>query len=128
MTAGRFLEIASDLECAGLLWQPEIGDEVADRSDQNFVSILIDPQGMSPIELRSTYLWLPTVEQIIYQFEARQAVLFHAGFELTEQKYGYKTVIQTPRGHIETLAESFRASLGIALRNLLLNDQGAVIN
>jgi len=120
--ADKFIYVAQDLEIAGLFWHPEVGDEVTDRDLKNPVSILVDPQGLSPEELRSSFLWLPTVEQMIYQCEARQAVLFHAGFEMSSRSCGYKTVIQAPVGHIERCAESFRISLGLALRNLLMSD------
>ena len=112
----RFIFLAADLEAAGLLWNPEVGDEVADREGKHPVAILVDPQGMSPDELRSAFLWLPTVEQMLTQFEARQAVLFHAGFECNEKHFCYKTVIQSDRGHIESRGESFRVSLALALR------------
>jgi hypothetical protein len=118
----RLILIAQDLEVAGLFWHPEVGDEVTDRQLRNPVSILVDPQGLTPDELRSTFLWLPTVEQMIYQCEARQAVLFHAGWEMSTKTCGYKTVIQAPVGHIESCAESFRLSLGLALRDLLMSD------
>lgn len=121
MSFSRFLKIASDLEHAGLVWNPEVGDEIAERQIQSTVSILVDPQGMTPIELRSTYLWLPTVEQMLLQCEARQAILFHAGLELEEKECCYKTVIQARGGHIESKGESFRTSLGLALRDLLLS-------
>lgn len=127
-TADKFLSVAQDLEIAGLLWHPEVGDEVADREGRQPVAILVDPQGMTPTELRETYLWLPTVEQLIFQFEARQAVLFHAGFECTEKIAGYKTVIQASFGHIESRADSLRESLGIALRDLLLAPTSNVMN
>lgn len=121
MSFSRFLKIASDLETAGLVWFPEVGDEVADRQAKSSVSILVDPQGMTPVELRSTYLWLPTVEQMLHQCEARQAILFHAGLELEKTECCYKTVIQARNGHIESKGESFRTSLGLALRDLLLS-------
>jgi hypothetical protein len=124
----KFIYIAQDLETAGLFWHPEVGDEVTDRSLRNPVSILVDPQGLSPDELRSSFIWLPTVEQMIHQCEARQAVLFHAGFEMTGKICGYKTVIQAPVGHIESCAESFRISLGLALRGLLMNDATNTFN
>jgi len=115
-----FVNIAKDLELAGLIWQPEIGDEISDRAHDSAVSILVDPQGMTPRELREVYLWLPTVEQMIFQFEARQTILFHAGLELTESEMIYKTVIQSRVGAIESRAESLRHSLGLALRDLLI--------
>jgi len=118
----HFLAIAGDLELAGLLWTPSIGDEVSQRAEPALISVLVDPKGLSTGELRSTFLWLPTLEQMVYQFEARQAILFHAGLDLTEQIMAYKTVIQSPKGQIETRAESLRESVGIALRDLLVSD------
>ncbi len=116
----HFLEVAEDLELAGLLWKPEIGDEVSDKRERGNISVLVDPKGLTPVELRSTYLWLPTVEQMVFQFEARQAILFHAGLELSETELCYKTVIQAKGGAIESKADSLRSSVGLALRNLLL--------
>lgn len=128
MISTRFLELAEDLELAGLIWQPEIGDEIARRKEKAAVQILVDPQGMTPNELRSTYLWLPTVEQMVIQFEARQTVLQHTGFELDEKQFFYRTVIVAPSGQIESKADSLRLSLGLALRNLLLNDDPVSVN
>lgn len=124
----NFLQVAEDLELAGLFWKPEIGDEVADRKELNAVSILVDPKGMSPSELRSAYIWLPTVEQMICQVEARQAVLFHAGLELSDTAMHYKTVLQCGKGPIESKAETLRLSLALALRNLLLAASPQVVN
>lgn len=126
MNHRHFLSVAEDLELAGLLWRPEIGDEVTDKKEKELISIFVDSQGLSTEELRSSFLWLPTVEQIVMQFEARQAILFHAGFELSEKAMYYKTVIQAPVGHIEKKAESLRLSLGLALRELLLSDSKAL--
>lgn len=123
-----FIYVAQDLEVAGLLWHPEVGDEVADRDGRSPIAILVDPQGMTPEELRSTYIWLPTVEQIILQFEVRQAVLFHAGLEFTEKRVCYKTVLHMQNGHIESMADSFRVSLGLALRDLLISDAPIIVN
>lgn len=128
MSVQKFLQVAADLEVAGLLWHPEVGDEVLDRQARDNVSILVDPQGLTPTELREAYLWLPTVEQMLFQCEARKAVLFHAGTELSTISICYKTIIQTPAGCFESKGESFRESLGIALRNLLLNIPETVIN
>jgi hypothetical protein len=124
----RIIYLAHDLEAAGLLWNPEVGDEVADREGKHPVAILVDPQGMSPDELRAAFLWLPTVEQMLMQFEARQAVLFHAGFECNDNQFGYKTIIQSGKGHIESRGESFRVALAIALRGLLMSDSLTIIN
>lgn len=122
----HFLSVAEDLEMAGLLWKPEIGDEVTDKKHKDLISIFVDSQGLSVDELRSSFLWLPTVEQLVLQFEARQAILFHAGFELSEKSMCYKTVIQAPVGAIEKKADSLRLSMGLALRDLLLADSRAV--
>jgi hypothetical protein len=119
----HFVEIAEDLELAGLLWKPEIGDEVCDKKTHASVSILVDPQGMTPRELRTIYLWLPTLEQMILQVEARQSILFHAGLELSDSAMCYKTVLQSPRGKIESSGETLRTAIGIALRNLILAEQ-----
>lgn len=122
----HLLSVAEDLELAGLIWKPEIGDEVTNKDRKDLISIFVDPQGLSTEELRSAYLWLPTVEQMVLQFEARQAVLFHAGLELSDSSLCYKTVIQSPLGHIESKGDSLRVAMGMALRNLLLADPTAV--
>lgn len=124
----KLIPLALDLEEAGLQWNPEIGDEVADREFRHPVAILVDPQGMTPDDLRASFLWLPTVEQLLMQFEARQAVLFHAGLECNENNFCYKTVIQSNCGHIECIGESFRLSLALALKGLLEADGITVIN
>lgn len=128
MSAVPFVRVAEDLELAGLVWHPEIGDEISERKKPELVSVLVDPQGMTPIELRSNYIWLPSVEQLVLQFEARQAVLFHAGLELSEQELCYKTVIQSTLGAIECKAHSLRVSMGIALRNFLLAANRDIVN
>jgi hypothetical protein len=126
MNHHHFLSVAEDLELAGLLWRPEIGDEVTDKRQKDLISIFVDSQGLSLDVLRSSFLWLPTVEQLVQQFEARQAILFHAGFELNEKSMCYKTVIQASIGHIEKKADSLRLSMGLALRDLLLADSKVV--
>ena len=88
-----FINVAEDLELAGLIWRPEIGDEISNRHEPGAVSVLVDPQGMTPTELRSVYLWLPTVEQMVLQFEVRQAILFHAGVELTDVQADTRRVL-----------------------------------
>jgi hypothetical protein len=118
----KFVSLAADLEQAGLLWLPEIGDEISHRERADNISILIDPEGMNPSQLRDTYIWLPSVEQLVFQFEARQAILFHAGLELTERAICYKTVIQSSVGPIESSAATLREALGCALKELLIGD------
>jgi hypothetical protein len=75
---------------------------------------------MTPIELREHYLWLPTVEQMVRQFEARQALLFHVGIEMDDHEFCYKTVVQSAGRSIERMAISIRQSMGLVLRDLLL--------
>lgn len=120
MSLSSFIPIARDLEDVGLLWHPEIGDEVLNRDDPSLVSILVDPQGMTPGKLRATYMWLPSVEQMVFQVEARQAILFHAGLELLERSVAYKTILKAQSTRVERTAESLRDALGLALRDLLL--------
>ena len=126
MNLRQLLVVSEDLELAGLLWKPEIGDEVTNKKSKDLISVFVDPQGLSTEELRSSFLWLPTLEQMIQQLEARQAILFHAGLELNEQSLCYKTVIKAPIGPIESKADSLRVSMGIALRDLLLADSGSI--
>ena len=126
MRAAPFFDIAVDLEDAGLIWQPEIGDEISRRSKPEAVSILVDPEGMTPVELRTAYLWLPSVEQLVFQFEVRQAVLFHAGLELSEDFMAYKAVIQTQSGMIESFGRNLRTALGLSLVGLLNDASEAV--
>ena len=126
MLKESFFEIAFELEEVGLIWRPEIGDEISKRSKPESISILVDPEGMTPIELRSAYLWLPSVEQLVFQFEVRQAVLFHAGLELSAKFMAYKTVIQTQSGMIETFADTLRGALGLSLVGLLTDSSEAV--
>jgi len=128
MNLPPFISIAEDMDLAGLIWVPEIGDEVSSRKALGNISILVDPQGLTPAELRSTYLWLPTVEQMVLQIESRQAILFHAGLELSTTSFCYKTVLRRGMEIIEKSAESLRISVGLALRELLLNGHKGTIN
>lgn len=122
MVQSSFLTVANSLDGAGLLWQPEIGDEVSERQNIGSISILVDPQGMSPTQLRSTYLWLPTIEQLVTQIEARQAILFHTGLELTSQALAYKSVVQWGSDQFECVGDNLRTSLGLALREILVKN------
>jgi hypothetical protein len=123
MSSFRFIQVANELENSGLVWQPEIGDEIAPRGIENTVSILVDPQGMTPKELRTKYIWLPNVEQMVEQIEVRQGILYHAGLEITGNDLFYKTVIRAQIGLIESQAESLRISMGLALKNLLVGKE-----
>lgn len=115
---GDLILVSLDLDKSGLVWHPEIGDEVTERSSLERVSILVDPQGLTPRELRENFLWLPTVEQFVYQFEARQALVYHAGVTTT---LAYEAVIRTSGGVIEATAASLRLAFGRALQKLLTN-------
>jgi hypothetical protein len=114
-----FVNLSENLENAGLLWKPEIGDEVSVREDLRQVSILVDPQGHTPGELRKKFLWLPNVEQLVEQIEARQAILLHVGLELSEGNMDYRSIVKASFGSIEARAENIRMSLGFALKDLL---------
>lgn len=127
-SACGFLSIAEELELAGLVWKPEIGDEICFRQKKETISVLVDPQGLTPSELRATYLWLPTVEQMVWQFEARSAILEHTGLELSPKDICYKTIIKSSFGEIHSKAVSLRASVGLALRSLLISASPGVVN
>ena len=120
----NFICLAEELETAGLLWLPEIGDEISHRSEPESVSVLVDPDGMTPKELRKTYLWLPSLEQMVLQLEVRQAVLFHAGLELSDKAMAYKAVVHTGKGPIESVGRSLRQAVGEALHGLLIGKAG----
>lgn len=122
----KFSNIANDLEVAGLSWHPSIGDEVCLRKEPLSVSILVDSAGMTPAQLKTIYLWLPTVEQMVEQLEFRQAILKHAGLELSPKKVNYLTVVDSNWGEIVARAKTLRDSLGIGLRDLLLYSSNKV--
>ena len=128
MSTGEFLEVACELEKVGLVWHPEIGDEISHREEPAQISVLVDTGGLTPPDLRDTYIWLPTVEQMLLQIEVRQAILFHAGLEMSEHSYCYKTVIQGKVGSVEAAAYSFRESVGKALHDLLVVEQGSAVH
>jgi hypothetical protein len=124
----NFLEIATDLELAGLQWTPAIGDEISQRQQPEQISVLVDPQGLSLDELRASFLWLPTVEQMVLQFEARQAILYHAGLNLNHNSMSYSTVIHIADREITTYGSSLRESVGTALRDLLVGSKRAELH
>lgn len=117
-----FLTHAYALESAGLLWQPEVGDEVAEREKPDQVSILINSAGYTPSDLREMYLWLPRLEQLVIQIEMRQAILCHAGLELSEKKMFYRAVLKAHCGQIEGQDRSLRGAIAKSLRELILVD------
>jgi len=122
MASFSLLDLAEDLELVGLVWHPEIGDEVSRNKERDTVSVLVDTCGLTPRELRGIYLWLPTVEQMVSQLEARQAVLCHTGLELTTSDLFYKTIVKSPSGEFESKARSLRLSVGFVLRDLLASN------
>lgn len=111
-----FITVSLGLDRAGLVWYPEIGDEVSIREEPERISILVDPQGLTPSDLRRQFVWLPTTEQLVTQFEARQALIYHAG---VSSSLDYEAVIKTGLGMIETRATSLRLAFGKALNVLL---------
>ncbi len=118
MQFGEFINVSVHLDRAGLVWYPEIGDEVALRQALTQTSILVDPQGLTPRELRASFLWLPTVEQLVQQLEAREAFIYHAGINA---QLAYETVVKCPVGVIETRAATLRIAFGKALQELLVS-------
>jgi hypothetical protein len=128
MTPKSFVHVAEDLELAGLLWQPEMGDEIASRADTEHLLILVDSQGMTPLQLRRAYLWLPSVEQMVEQIEARQGLLEHSGLEITDHGMFYRTVVKQNTKLIKVEAPNLRHSFGLALRDMMLSDGTAEIH
>lgn len=122
MSDTTFLEHAYALDSAGLLWQPEVGDEVAERENPEQISILINSAGYTPKELREMFLWLPRLEQLVMQIEMRQAILCHAGLELTKKQMFYRAVLKAHCGQIEGMDRSLRGAIAKTLRELILVD------
>lgn len=125
MTVIEFIPISLELDQSGLVWHPEIGDEVTERKNLERVSILVDPHGMTPSELRTTFVWLPNVEQIVQQLEARQAMIYHAGIN---QTLLYETVVRTSFGVVETSARSLRVAFAKALRDVIAKASSEVVH
>lgn len=111
-----YIDISIELDRNGLVWNPEIGDEVSLRGNDRHVSILVDPQGLTPSELRESFVWLPTVEQLVNQIESRQGLIYHAG---VTKNLEYEAVIRTIDGFVEVKAPSLRTAFGRALTALL---------
>lgn len=125
MIGDDLIFISYELDKNGLVWHPEIGDEVIERREEARVSILVDPQGLSPEQLREAYLWLPTMEQLVSQIEVRQGLLYHVG-KTTDKEY--ETVVKTAIGLIRTQADSIRTALGLALKDLLAHSVSEVVH
>ena len=119
MAHQEFIVVSYELEESGLLWHPEIGDEIIARGDDQRVSILVDPQGLTPKELRENFVWLPTVEQLVVQIEVREGMLYHAGIC---DSLDYETIIKTSFGMIEAQASSLRIAMGKALNDMLMKN------
>ncbi|OVE80132.1 hypothetical protein BVY02_01170 [bacterium J17] len=120
-----YVELSERLDNSGLVWHPEIGDEVTERPSYEKISILVDPSGQTVSELRKSFLWLPTVEQLVQQFEARQAIISHAGLR---DDFKYETVIRAPHGVIEAAGKSLRISFGRALEELITKSSSGSIH
>lgn len=116
----EFRAVAQDLEQVGLVWRPSLGDEVSFREHPDRITVIVDPSAFPEYEFRERYLWLPKTEQLMAQLEARQAVLFHAGLELNENRFCYRAVVQVKSMSIEAEAPSLRLVLGMSLRDILV--------
>jgi hypothetical protein len=113
------------LDKAGLVWQPEIGDEIVVRESPEKISILVDPCGLTPAQLRNSYLWIPRVEQLVNQFEARKAIIYHVG---ATNRCEYQVVAKYPAGVIDVEAPSLRVAFGLALEDLLQSRFNGVVH
>lgn len=111
-----YIDISYELDKQGLTWNPEIGDEVSLRGSDKSVSILVDPNGMTPSELRESFIWLPNVEQLVSQIESRHGLIFHAG---VTENLEYEAIIKTQFGLIEAKASSLRVVFGKVLNSLI---------
>ena len=116
MSREDYIDVSLELDKVGLIWHPEIGDEISLRGQERQVSILVDPQGLTPKELRDSFIWLPTVEQLVTQIEARQGLIFHAGVTETLE---YEAIIKVTEGLVEAKASSLRVVFGKALSSIL---------
>ena len=112
-----YIDVSGKLDVAGLIWHPEMGDEIALRDNPHKVSILVDSGGLTPGQLRRLYLWLPTVEQLAGQIEARQTKIEHLG--LTD-RFSYRLVLRHRLQHkIETEQKTIKLAFGFGLWELL---------
>ncbi len=111
-----FMELAVRLDSLGLVWNPEVGDEVAYRDNLGKLSVLVDPAGLAPKELRKIFLWLPKLEQLVVQLEVRQAIIYHAGLN---DSFSYEAIVKTQNKMIETKAKTLRSAFAIALLDLI---------
>ncbi len=116
MKSENYINVSLELDKYGLVWHPEIGDEISLRGQETHVSILVDPQGLTPRELRDSFVWLPNVEQLVTQIEARQGLIFHAGITETLE---YEAIVKVHAGLIAAKANSLRVAFGKALSSLL---------
>ena len=116
MVSEAFIEVADQLSKTGLVWRPEIGDEIALRPDLRKVSILFDSTGLTPPELRLEFLWLPSVEQLVEQIEARQGFIYHVGIN---EKMFYEAQIKTIEGVVSIYETNLRLVMGKALYCLI---------
>ena len=119
MAEREFIILSYELDDSGLLWRPEIGDEVCPRGEERSVSIFVDPQGLTPAELRQSFVWLPKLEQIVSKIEEHEGILFHAGVSNT---LDYETIVKTAKGMIEVCASSLRVAMGRALQHVLAEE------
>ena len=113
-----FFNLSSQLEKSGLTWNPEIGDEVADRVTATAL-ILVDNKGLTPNQLRKLFLWLPRLEQMIEQIEARQAIIAHFGFNAESRNSGYLVEIKFRESVFSAAHPDSRLAVGLGLLKLL---------
>ncbi|MCS6894129.1 MAG: hypothetical protein NZO16_06165 [Deltaproteobacteria bacterium] len=114
----EIITLSFALERAGLVWHPEIGDEVSERTS-NQIMILTDNFSLPPSHLRRIFLWLPRAEQLIEQIEARQGIITHVGWINDGSTYGYGAFLKIGDVEIRATSSSFRLALAMLLFKFL---------
>lgn len=125
MIGEEFITVSFELDAAGLVWHPEIGDEVAEREQLSRIAVLVDPMGLTPTQLRASFLWLPTLEQLVEQLEAREAFIYHAGIT---KSLSYEAIVKTPSGVVEIAGPTLRVAFGQALHEVISSNAAGALH
>ena len=80
----------------------------------------VDSLGLTPHELRTLYVWLPTVEQMLQQIEKRSGLLFHAGRGRTSDCY--EAIVFAENEMLKAQGSSLRQALAEVLCTLISGD------
>lgn len=114
----ELISLSLALEKAGLVWHPQIGDEVSERS-QFRIMILTDNNSLTPSQLRKLFVWLPRMEQIIEQIEARNGIITFFGWNSSPASFGYLARMEISGEMIETSHVDPRLAIGALLFKFL---------